>query len=169
MLRWPVILLLALPLAALAAESPPADASGGRPAAIGDEPPAAISHWAETHPAALHSLADWALANPDAARQVVWWDHWHPVRAQDFLRWLLEHPTQSVDDFAAAHEAWPATSLVLRPNREALAGLTAWARAHPAALQDLLSEPRGLAWVGFHALTGLWKRPPPDPASPAER
>jgi hypothetical protein len=168
MVRSLCILILALPAAALADPPLPAAPLDGSVTWADGGPAPLISQWADTHPA-MSSLATWTQENPDAARQVFWWNRRHPLRAQSWLRWILDHPDQSIDEFTSAHQGWPATNLVLNPNGEALAGLAAWVRAHPAAVQDLLSEPRGFAWVGFHDLDSLWVQPAADPETPSAR
>jgi len=157
MKRWLCILTLMVPAVALA-DGPapePADTVDERPVDP-VQPPATISHWTDAHPAATFALVAWIQKSPSSARQFFWWDRSHPLRAQAFLRWVVEHPTGNVEDFESAHKSWPAMDLVLKPNRESVDGLMAWARAHPAAVQDLISTPRGFAWVGFHPLHSLW-------------
>lgn len=165
MKRWLCTLVLASSSVAFAdgpASADPADAVDDRPIdAV--QPPAAIAHWTDAHPAATFALVDWIQKSPESARLFFWWDRSHPLRAQAFLRWLIDNPAQPVDAFESAHAGWPAIDLVLKPNRDALDGLVAWVRAHPAAVQDLASTPRGFAWVGFHPLHHLWA--PAEPAA----
>ncbi len=159
MKRWLFGLTLLLPSVALA-EPPapePADTVDERPLDA-TEPPAQVTHWTDAHPAASFALVAWVQKNPESARQFFWWDRRHPLRAQYFMKWALEHPSSTIDEFETAHQAWPAIDLVLKPNREALDGLLVWARAHPTAVQDLVSVRRGFAWVGFHPLRPLWSK-----------
>jgi hypothetical protein len=147
-------MFVVLPLASSASAEPPAQV--GEPA-VAAEVPASIGHWTDAHPEATFALVAWTQKSPATARRFFWWDRSHPLRAEAFLRFLIEQPQAPVEAFDSAHPDWPAVRLVLQKvDRDALDGLVAWARAHPAAVQDLLGTTRGFAWVGFHPLHALW-------------
>ncbi|MHB8419548.1 MAG: hypothetical protein ACYDCL_15845 [Myxococcales bacterium] len=175
MKRWLCVMLLALPSVALAtgpdvpeANLPDAqaDVPDERPMA---EPPATISHWTDAHPAASFSLVAWVQKSPTTAKQIFWWDRRHPLRAGAFLRWAIKHPNGTLDEFSSAHQSWPAIHLVIEPNREGLQDLLVWARAHPSAVQDLISTRRGFAWVGFHPMRSLWDPSAVETANPSQK
>ncbi len=123
---------------------------------------AVITHWDQQHPAAASTLASLVRDNPKAAGRMFMWDRDHPRRAQAFLAWINGRPNESLDDFVSAHHRWPVIQLVIEPYRATFEAFIAWGRAHPRAAQDLASEPRGLAWVGFHTFGGLWDAKAPQ-------
>jgi hypothetical protein len=125
-------------------------------AALGQEVSSEISSWDRTHPAAAATLASLIRDNPEGARRLFLWNRDHPLRAQAFVAWINGHPDQSLDDFLVSHRYWPVVDLVLKPYRPTVEAFIAWGRAHPDAAQDLASQPRGLAWVGFHVFGDLW-------------
>jgi hypothetical protein len=118
----------------------------------------ALAGWDHNHPKAAAALADVVRNNPEAARRMFLWDHDHPLRSQAFVAWTTEHPEQGLDDFIAAHRDWPVIDLVIQPFRATFEAFISWARAHPEAARDLASEPKGLAWVGFHFFGDLLPR-----------
>ena len=115
-----------------------------------------ISGWNANHGEAASTLANLVRSNPEAARRMFLWNRDHPLRSQSFVAWINEHPDQSLDDFLASHRYWPVVDLVIRPYRATFEAFIAWGRAHPDAARDLASQPRGLAWVGFHVFGDLW-------------
>ena len=115
-----------------------------------------IAHWQENHPEAALALGDWVKKYPEGAGRLFKWNRHHPLRAHVFVEWLAEHPEEGLDAFVAAHKDWPASGNLLKPQREAIESLIAWARAHPEAAGDLATNERGFAWVGFHVFQKSW-------------
>jgi hypothetical protein len=135
------------------------------------EPSSVITSWEQSHPAASAALASLVRSDPAAAGRMFMWDRDHPLRAQAFVAWINTHPSESLDDFITVHRYWPVVDLVIKPYRSTFEAFIAWGRAHPDAAQDLASQPRGLAWVGFHTFAGLWDtkaaQAPTDAPEPA--
>jgi hypothetical protein len=131
-----------------------------------------ISGWDKNHPEAASSLASLVRSNAVGAGRMFLWNRDHPLRSQSFVAWINEHQDQTLDDFISSHRYWPVVDLVMKPYRATFEAFIAWGRAHPDATRELASEPKALAWVGFHVFGDQWdsRAPqlgPTDAAEPA--
>ena len=90
------------------------------------------------------------------------------------MQWCAASPGEPLESFESAHGDWPIVDAMFKPNGAALAAFVGWAETHPQAARELVEEPRGLAWVGFHLFRADWAaaegqspEPAPSPVDPA--
>ena len=97
--------------------------------------------WSDAHPEARATLEHWARTYPKAAKVLVQWEREHPLRAKYFWNWAVAHPGLGSDDFSVEHADWPVVGDIMKRHRMGVDALVAWFHAHPAAAQEISSEP----------------------------